>query len=170
MKTSSFLRLGLALLSGLALTALARAGLTPAQVDAFVRDFYAVYNAHGAPRMADFYTADATLTDPTFDLNLKGRDQIGQLLIAVLAKYESLDHEVANTIIAGDDLVVEGTMVGKLAGKTVRVRFTSIFHFSGGKISAQRDMFDVLHFYAQLGVVPPQFRPKPPAAETKAQS
>ncbi len=53
-------------------------------------------------------------------------------------------------------------------GKTVRVRFASIFHFTGGKISAQRDMFDVLHFYTQLGIVPPQFRPKP--VEPKAQS
>jgi ketosteroid isomerase-like protein len=158
------------LFSGLALTALARAGLTPAQADAFVRDFYAVYNAQGAARMADFYAADATFTDPTFGLDLEGRDQIGKLLTMVLAKYESLDHEVLHTIIAGDDLIIEGTMVGKLEGKTVRVRFASIFHFSGGKISAQGDMFDVLHFYAQLGVVPPQFRPKPATTLAKAQS
>jgi len=144
------------------------AALTPAEGETFVRDFYASYNAKGAPQMVEFYTADATLTDPTFGLDLKGREQIGKLLVAVLAKYESLEHEVTHTILAGDDLVVEGTMVGRMAGKTVRVRFASIFHFTGGKISAQRDMFDVLHFYTQLGIVPPQFRPKP--AEPKAQS
>ena len=169
MKTLSVIRLALTSTIVLAGSTLAHAGLTAAQADTFVHDFYAVYNAQGAPHMADFYTTDATLTDPTFGLDLKGCEQIGKLLTMVLAKYESLDHEVANTIIAGDDLVVEGTMVGKLAGKTVRVRFASIFHFADGKISAQRDMFDVLHFYAQLGIVPPQFRPKP-AAEPKAQS
>ena len=169
MKISPMLRLTLGWCAGLATTTLAHAGLTAAQADAFVHDFYAAYNAQGAPRMADFYAADATFTDPTFDLQLKGRDQIGQLLTAVLAKYESLDHEVANTIIAGDDLIVEGTMVGKLMGRTVRVRFASIFHFTDGKISAQRDMFDVLHFYAQLGIVTPQFRPKA-VPEPKAQS
>jgi limonene-1,2-epoxide hydrolase len=168
MKTLSIIRLALTALLGLAGITLARAELTAAQADGFVRDFYAIYNAAGAPKMADFYTADATLTDPTFGLELKGRDQIGKLLTAVLAKYKSLEHEVSHTIIAGDELVVEGTMVGQLAGKTVRVRYTSIFHFTDGKISAQRDMFDVLNFYAQLGIVPPQFRPK--AAEAKVQS
>ena len=169
MKTLSIIRLALTAIVGITVAGLARAGLTTAQADAFVRDFYAVYNASGAPKMADFYAADATFTDPTFGLELKGRDQIGGLLTAVLAKYELLEHEVTHTIIAGDDLVVEGTMVGKLAGKTVRVRFASVFHFTDGKISAQRDMFDVLHFYAQLGIVPPQFRPKA-AAEPKTPS
>ncbi len=159
------LNTGLLALAG---TVACPAALTPAEGEIFVRDFYASYNAKGAPQMAEFYTADATLTDPTFGLDLKGREQIGKLLVAVLAKYESLEHEVTHTIIAGDDLVVEGTMVGRMAGKTVRVRFASIFHFTGGKISAQRDMFDVLHFYTQLGIVPPQFRPKP--VEPKAQS
>ena len=169
MKTLSIIRLVLVCFSGLAGATTCFAALTAAQADGFVRDYYAVYNAKGAPKMADFYTTDATLTDPTFGLDLKGREQIGKLLTAVLAKYESLDHEVTHTIIAGDDLVVEGTMVGQLMGKTVKVRFASIFHFTDGKIAAQRDMFDVLHFYAQLGIVPPQFRPKPPA-EPKAQS
>ncbi len=169
MKTLSVIRLALTAVLAPAGVTLARAGLTTAQADTFVRDFYAIYNASGAPKMADFYTADATFTDPTFGLELKGRDQIGKLLTAVLAKYESLEHEVSHTIIAGDELVVEGTMVGRLAGKTVRVRFASVFHFTGGKISAQRDMFDVLHFYAQLGIVPPPFRPKQ-AVEPKSQS
>ena len=169
MKTPSLLRLLAAILVRLAATAMTHAALTAAQADAFVRDFYAVYNAAGVPRMMEFYALDATLTDPTFDLDLRNRDQISNLLTKGLAKYVSLELKVANTLIAGDDLIVEGTMVGKLMGKTVRVRFASIFHFTDGKISAQRDMFDVLHFYAQLGIVPPQFRPKP-AAETKAQS
>jgi ketosteroid isomerase-like protein len=127
----------------------------------FVRDFYAVYNATGSAKLADFYTTDATLVDPTFELSLKGREEIGALLVKVLAKYESLDHEVAHTSMAGDDLIVEGTMVGKLGGKIVRVPFVSVFHFAGGKISAQRDMFDTLHFMVQLGVFPSPFQAKP---------
>ena len=162
------LRLLAAVLLGLSVTLTTHAALTAAQADAFVRDFYAVYNAPGVPRMMEFYTPEATLTDPTFDLDLKNRDQISNLLTKGLAKYESLELKVAHTLIAGDDLIVEGTMVGKLMGKTVQVRFASIFHFTNGKISAQRDMFDVLHFYAQLGIVPPQFRPKPAEPRTSS--
>lgn len=161
MKTLSIIRLILATIVAIVGITSTRAALTTEDAGAFVDRFYTLYNAAGAPKMADFYTPDATFSDPTFGLELAGREEIGKLLTAVLAKYESLEHEIAHTIIAGDDLVVEGTMVGRLAGKTVRVRFTSIFHFAGGKIAAQRDMFDVLHFYAQLGIVPPQFRPKP---------
>lgn len=143
----------------------ARAELTAAQADAFTHDFYSAYNATGAPKLADFYTADASFTDPTFGLDLHGRDQIGGLLVKALAKYESLEHEVLHKTIAGDDLIVEGMMVGKLSGKALHVRFVSVFHFKDGKIAEQRDMFDLLHFFEQLGVVPMQFRPKPDAAK-----
>lgn len=151
----------IALLFGLAASGRARAEPTTVKAEAFVRDFYAAYSAKGTSRIGDFYAVDATFTDPSFDLDLKGRDQIRDLLGKVLVKYESLDWEIAHTLVAGDDLTVEGTMVGKLHGQMVRVPFVSVFHFKDGKISTQRDLFDVLHFYAQLGVVPPQFRPKP---------
>ena len=118
---------------------------------AFVRDFYAAYKARDAARMAQFYTADATFVDPSFELNLKGPDQIRELLTKALAKYETLDWEITHTISAEDDLIVEGTMIGKLPKNTVRVPFVSIFHFKKGKIAAQRDMFDMLHFFTQLG-------------------
>jgi uncharacterized protein (TIGR02246 family) len=118
---------------------------------AFVRDFYAAYHAKDAAKMAEFYAADATLVDPSFELNLKGRDAIRDLLTKALVKYKTLDWEISNTIKAGDDLIVEGTRIGKLPQKTVRVPFVSIFHFKDGKISAQRDMFDMLHYFLQLG-------------------
>ena len=101
--------------------------------------------------MAEFYATDATFVDPSFELNLKGRDQIRETLTKVLVKYQTLDWEISHTIDARDDLIVEGTMIGKLPQKTVRVPFVSIFHFKDGKISSQRDMFDVLHYFTQLG-------------------
>jgi len=160
MKIRPFLRLPLAGFLAFASSPMTFAALTSAQADAFVRDFYAVYNAPGVPKMMEFYTPEATLTDPTFGLDLKNRDEIGELLTKGLAKYESLQMQPDHTTLAGDDLVVEGMLVGRVMGKDVRVRFTSVFHFTDGKISAQRDMFDTLHFYAQLGIVPAVFRPK----------
>jgi uncharacterized protein (TIGR02246 family) len=118
---------------------------------AFVRDFYAAYHAKDAAKVAEFYNADATFVDHSFEINLIGRDAIRELLTKALAKYKTLDWEISNTIKAGDDLIVEGTMIGQLPAKTVRVPFVSIFHFKDDKISAQRDMFDVLHFFLQLG-------------------
>jgi uncharacterized protein (TIGR02246 family) len=128
-----------------------RAESNAPKMSSFVRDFYAAYKAKDAEKMAKFYTADATFVDPSFELNLKGPDQIRDLLTKALAKYQTLDWEITHTISAGEDLIVEGTMVGKLPQKTVRVPFVSVFHFKEGKISAQRDMFDVLHFMLQLG-------------------
>ena len=167
MKSITSIRFLAGVFLALAGAAGARAELTAAQADAFTHDFYSAYNAAGAAKLGDFYTADATFTDPTFGLDLHGREQIGGLLTKALAKYESLEHEVLHKTIAGDDLIVEGMMVGKLSGKALHVRFVSVFHFKDGKIAEQRDMFDLLHFFEQLGVVPMQFRPKPaPAAET----
>jgi limonene-1,2-epoxide hydrolase len=117
----------------------------------FMRDFYAAYAEKNADKMAHFYTVDATFVDPSFELNLKGPDQIRDLLKKALAKYETLEFQITHTISAGDELVVEGTMIGKLPKNVVRVPFVSIFKFKEGKISSQRDMFDVLHFFTQLG-------------------
>jgi limonene-1,2-epoxide hydrolase len=139
-----------------------RAGNAP-DPTVFLRDFYACYNAQGAAKLGDFYTPDATFVDPSFELNLNGREEIRGLLTRGLAKYESLENEIRHVTPAGDDLIVEGTMVGKLGGKTVRVPFVSIFHFSGGKIAAQRDLFDVLHFFIQLGMIEHPWAPKPKA-------
>lgn len=137
-----------------------------ANTDSFVRDFYAAYSAKDAEKMSQFYTADATFVDPSFELNLKGPDEIRALLSKALAKYESLDWEISHTTPAGDDLVVEGKMIGKLGAKTVRVPFVSVFHFKDGKIAEQRDMFDVTHFLVQLGAIPEPFGPKPSPAKT----
>ena len=82
-------------------------------------EFYALTKPKDASRMAQFYNADATFVDPTFELNLKGPDQIHDLLSKALAKYESLDWEIAHTTTAGDDLIVEGKMIGKLGTKTM---------------------------------------------------
>jgi len=65
-------------------------------------------------------------------------------------------------------LIVEGKIIGKLGTKTVPVPFVSVFHFANGKIEAQRDMFDILHFLVQLGVVPPPFGPKPSVTPSPA--
>jgi hypothetical protein len=55
-------------------------------------------------------------------------------------------------------------MVASLRGKPLRVRYVSVFASERGKIKSQRDLYDLLHFYEQLGVTPPQFQKKP---ETK---
>ncbi len=163
MKTTRFTGLVLALAFAVAFSPLGRAQPGAPEPAAFVRDFYAAYGAKDVAKMAEFYAADATFEDPSFELDLHGPGEIKALLTSALAKYDSLAFEVAHTMAAGNDLTVEGTMVGQLRGHTARVRFVSVFHFAGGKIAAQRDMFDVLHFYAQLGVVPAVFRPKPAA-------
>jgi ketosteroid isomerase-like protein len=131
------------------------------KIDNFVRDFYAAYKAKDAARMAQFYTDDATFSDPSFELVLKGPGQIHDLFEKVFPKYESLDFEIAQTTSAGNDLIVEGGMIGKIADKMVRVPFVSVFHFRGNKIAMQRDLFDVAHFLVQLGAIPPPFAPKP---------
>lgn len=142
------------------------AGAADTQV--FVRDFYFAYKAKDAARIAQFYTPDATFVDPSFELDLKGPDQIRGLFAKVFPKYESLDWEISHTTTANDDLAVEGTMIGRIGGKTVRVPFVSVFHFRADKIATQRDLFDVLHFFVQLGAIPSPFAPKPVGTSSPA--
>ena len=128
----------------------------------FLHNYYEAYSPERASQLRDFYAPDATFTDPSFGLNLKGREEIGSLLERALAKYERLGHEILHSVTSGNELVVEGLMVARLNGKDLRVRYVSVFTFANGKIATQRDLYDLLHYYEQLGVVPSQFRPKPP--------
>ena len=139
-----------------------------AATDTFVHDFYAAYSARDPVRISQFYASDATFVDPSFELDLKGPDQIRDLFAKVFPKYEALDWEIAHTTNAGDTLVVEGTLVGKIGSKTVRVPFVSRFQFRGDKIAAQRDLFDVLHYFVQLDAIQSPFAAKPAATPSAA--
>jgi steroid delta-isomerase-like uncharacterized protein len=147
--------------------AILAAGANPLAASApeagFVHDYYDAFAARDAARLAAFYAPGATFDDPSFGLALRGADQIRGLLVAALAKYESLDWSIEHVTRVEATTVVEGIMTGKVAGRTVHIHFVSVFTFADGRIAAQRDLYDVLHFYAQLGVTPPEFRtaPKP---------
>ena len=80
------------------------------EYDIFLREYYALYNSAGAAQLADFYAADATLQDPSFELDLKGRERIGQLLMSALAKYDSVEFDVLDALASGDQLAVRGLM------------------------------------------------------------
>lgn len=51
---------------------------------------------------------------------------------------------------------------------SVHVPYLSIFHFEGGKIASQQDMYDTLHYLVQLGVIASPFTAKAPASPSPA--
>ena len=147
----------------IALLSVALSPLAPAAppTESFLRDFFAAYESRDAARFSEYYTKDATFVDPSFELDLKGRDQIREMFAKIFPKYQSLDLQIAHSMAAGDEMTVEGTLVGQMGSKTVRVPFVSVFHFQDKLIATQRDMYDVAHFLAQTGRMPPPFGPRP---------
>jgi limonene-1,2-epoxide hydrolase len=116
----------------------------------FLSAYYGVFNPVDAAALEQFYAPDATLTDPSFELRIAGRREIGAVLVSALKKYDHLEQQVVHAISARDELVVEGLMVATLRGKELRVHFVSVFRIEGGKIVAQRDLYDVRHYLEQL--------------------
>ena len=66
--------------------------------DPFLRDYYATYQSKDAVKLSEFYQAVATFVDPSFELNLKGSDQIRLLFVKALAQYDSLRSVIAHSI------------------------------------------------------------------------
>ena len=124
------------------------------EYEIFLREYYDVYNPKGSTKLADFYDPSATLTDPSFGLELKGRDQIGQLLVSAVAKYESLEFDILDAFASGDQLAVRGLMRATMKGRTLRVHYVSMFRFANRRIVAQHDLYDVRHLLEQLGTLP----------------
>lgn len=121
------------------------------EYEIFLREYYALYNPKGSSKLADFYDTGATLIDPSFGLELKGRDQIGRLLVSALAKYDSLEFDILDAVASGDQLVVRGLMRATMKGRPLRVHYFSMFRFANRRIVEQHDLYDVHHLLEQLG-------------------
>lgn len=115
------------------------------EYEIFLREYYALYNPKGADKLADFYDPAATLVDPSFGLDLKGREQIGRLLVSALAKYDSVEFDILDAVASGDQLAVRGLMRATMKGRPLRVHFVSMFRFANRRIVAQHDLYDVRH-------------------------
>jgi ketosteroid isomerase-like protein len=125
---------------------------------AFVRGYYAAYSAKRLDLLVDYYADDVHLVDPTFEIDVHGRDVIARQMAEALPLYEQMTWTPRNVVGAGDRLVVEGEVRGTFTGKPFEMKFVTILQFRDGKIVRHHDYLDSTNFFAQVGRVPPRIK------------
>lgn len=133
-----------------------------AAVDRFLADEYVIHSDPGDP------WEGATLS----------RDGFKDRVLASRAPFPDLRFEIAETIAAGDQVVIAwrmlGTQTGAMGalpptGRPIAVQGITVYYFRGGLITGHRQVVDRLAVVQQLGLGGPRApadaeHPTPPAS------
>ena len=100
-------------------------------------------------------------------ITLRGPDQVVGFLQIFWAALPDAKITAHNEIVAGDTVVVEGSLTGThtgtfrapqgdipATGNPIQLRFASVKRIRGGKVSSEHLYFDQLDFLQQLGALP----------------
>jgi ketosteroid isomerase-like protein len=106
------------------------------------RDYFRLAD-QGRPEVLELFHEDAEIYFPKFGCGI-GRQSLFEMTKGFAGTLEFIEHDydTLTFIIAGDDVVVEGTSHGKMSGKTWKGgetpggRFCNVFKFRGDRISS----------------------------------
>ncbi len=117
---------------------------TTAPEQAPVDAYFAAFNRHDVDAVIAFYSADATMLDPTYDEPVKGKDAIRQHVADRFAVVPDVHDEVVSTVVqpgfAAIELVATGTAVGAPGPFTLPL--ASFFTIDDGKIVRDATYYD----------------------------
>jgi len=126
------------------------------------------WNRHDARAVAQLYTEDATLWDPTLPQPLRGRKALEEFTQTMMRAFPDLRGESANVFGSGDHIAIEfvmrGTHEGPLAGpqgeipptgRRVEMRACQISRLTAdGLFQDDRTYYDTAGMMQQLGLMP----------------
>ena len=116
-----------------------------------VRDFIAAWEARDVDGILSRMAPDATYLNVGLS-EAKGHDAIRAVVAPFLATASAVQWTITHLAETGDGVVLtERLDVFVMGDKTLSVPVMGAFEFSGDKISAWRDYFDLPGFRAQLG-------------------
>lgn len=135
--------------------------MASAEVNRVFDEWAAAWASHDVERVVGLFTDDCMFEDVTFELSVRGREQLRGLVPAVFAAMPDVIFEVTGGIAGGDGAAIEwvmsGTHKGDLpgmpaTGKRFSVRGTTILELQDGKIRRESDYWDAVTFMKQVGL------------------
>lgn len=134
----------------------------------YLDDFYQAFVVqHDAKAVAQLYSQDATIWDPSLPEPLRGRQAVEEWHAAMLRAFPDMSLEFTNVFGAGDyvaaEIVGRGTHTGPLAGpqgeipptgKRIEVRGCFVGRITpDGQCAEDRSYFDYASMMQQLGLM-----------------
>ena len=136
--------------------------MASAEMNRVFDNWAAAWASHDAEKVVGLFTDDCMFEDVTFELSVRGKEQLRGLVSAVFAAMPDVIFEVTGGVAGGDRAAVEWVMSGihkgdlpgmPATGKRFSVRGTTILELQGGKISRESDYWDAVTLMKQVGLM-----------------
>jgi steroid delta-isomerase-like uncharacterized protein len=136
-----------------------------ADLDAFVREHFALVDAHDVDAIAGRLAADCQFSAPGFSGT--GAETVIGFMAPFLSAFPDIHHEVLGTVESGDTVAIEleisGTHTAPLpgpggelppTGRGIDLAAANVWRVADGQIRSYHVYFDSATMMAQLGVAP----------------
>ena len=136
------------------------------QVEKTLDAYIAAWNAHNIKKIETFYADDVLWYDLGYDYTTQGKAAVGKAITdAFMGNVDDMYWgKSGDLFVSGDTIIYEwvygGTFSGQFDGVVIKNRKFEIKGISTttinakGKITSQKDYYDLLSFKKQLGLLP----------------
>ena len=119
---------------------------TQLRAEKMVSDYYGTFASaqFEVDRLMDFYQPDVDFADPTFDIAVRGVDEVRKLYAVAgtgESNYRDLRWKIDTIVASGDNVAIHGLWSGRYQGKPFEVPFVTLWGLRDGRIAIQRDFF-----------------------------
>ena len=136
--------------------------MASADVDRVFDQWATAWASHDAEKVVALFTDDCMFEDVTFELIVRGKEQLRGIISAVFTAIPDVTFDVTGRVAGREGAAIEwmmsGTHEGDLpglpaTGKRFAVRGTTILELREGKISRESDYWDAVTFMKQVGLL-----------------
>jgi steroid delta-isomerase-like uncharacterized protein len=137
-------------------------GSVYAQSSKLIDDHFKSLSNHDVKAIAAGYAGDAQVYSPNWEGAKTGSTGVTETYTRYFSSSPDLFYKVTNTLLAGDNIIVEYISGGTLSnpesgtpdymkGKKYTINYCAIFTIKNGKIVKETDYFDQVAFLRQVG-------------------
>jgi len=127
-------------------------GLTAAQIEAAVEEYFAAAASFDPQRYANNFAPDGVLEDPVGTPPIQGTQALTAFIAAITAPFSEIKPKIEEIIVCGNEAAVDWKLkLTTTTGKHITIDGMGVFSFNNaGKLQSVREFWDLAAFLAQL--------------------
>lgn len=127
-------------------------GLSPAQIEAAVEEYFASVAAFDVPRFVNNFAPNGVLEDPVGTPPIQGTQAITAFITNIIAPFSEIKPKIEEIVVCGNEAAVDWKLKLKTTtGKHITIDGMGVFTFNNaGKLQSVREFWDLAAFLAQL--------------------
>ena len=135
-----------------AIGSLTTQGLTAAQIEAAVEEYFDSVGAFDVQRYVNNFAPNGVLEDPVGTPPVQGTQAIAAFITSIIAPFSEIKHNIQEVVVCGNEAAVNWKLKLKTTtGKHITIDGMGVFKFNeAGKLVSVREFWDLAAFLEQL--------------------